>query len=554
LQVGFAAALISKPPQFGLADVSLSLPIDVTIQEAIVLNSPTFADSTRLSGGSFLSNLLPTATGDSLSPPPGNFEPVVSIVVDGPIIAPYFPPPQFNAALESGISPTWFRAATQVENAPSTLPYAAVATFDVSERNFGVTVSSESRSSLPTLDQLFQHSTPWVFAVGRDLNEMDPETMGLNPPPPPPPSYGAKQQLSEADLNTINDPDVSVLGSLMSPDSHEASSALMTTQSATGRGSGFGLIATGLSTQMDLSRDSSGNGWMSYVTTGGWAASDAQSLVFGGDVVLATDETASEPSTPASITAGALPLSILLSDPDTAAHAGSDRLEQVAELIPLEESSLALIATLWTVSADSPTTPPNRDVESTGERIESGPPLASPPSWTVYVIGLNEAFEQSQSDVGQGFLSSPRRPIDGARGRASCDEGLPWQGPIVPAAERGSFERVRGGPRSGSPTAADAAAAQFRGSTEARPLPSSVLSPGESNDHSDHAEVAPDQSDGGQTVTVASLPTISAVSALGLIAGWFWSQRQRLARFRPRAERSEKSRNHLSRHERHRPI
>jgi hypothetical protein len=519
LDVGFAAALISKPPQFGLANVSLSPPIDLTIQATIVRSSPTVAGSAELSEGSFPNTLLPAATGDSLSPPPGNPEQVVSIAVDVQIVAPHFPPPQPTAALESGTSPTWFGSAARVESAPLPLTHAAVPTFDLRETNLGVMVSSEGRSSVPALDQTTEHGGLWEIALARDLYVEGPETMGFNSPPPPP--YVAKQQLSEADLNTINDPDVSVLGSLMSPDLHQSSSALMTTESATGRSSGSGLtvISTGPSTHLDLSPDSSGNGWMSYVATGGSVPAEAQSSSFRGDVVSASDETTNEPSTPASITAGALPLSILLSGPDAPAQTGSDRLEQVAELIPPEESSLALIATLWTVSADSPMTQPPGDLKPVDGGMESGAPLASPPSWTVYVIGLNEAFEQSQRDVGQAFLSRPRRPIEEARGRAALDEGLPWQGPIVPAAERGSLEKVRGGSRTGSPTAA-VEATHLRGSNEARPVPSG------------RAEVAPAQSDDGQTVAVASLPTISAVSALGLIAGWFWTQRQRLAHFR----------------------
>ncbi len=42
--------------------------------------------------------------------------------------------------------------------------------------------------------------------------------------------------------------------------------------------------------------------------------------------------------------------------------------------------------------------------------------------------------------------------------------------------------------------------------------------------------------DDGPTVAVASLPTISAVSAFGLIAGWFWTQRKRLGAFPPSQE------------------
>jgi len=525
LDIGFAAASISKPPQFGLADFSLPPPIDSTIQGGITLNSHTLAGSGGLSEGS-LPKILPAATGDSLSPPPGNLEQVVSTVVDGQSLSQLFPSPQLAAALESGTSTTLFGSEAQVGNALSPLisPPVAVAVLELDSSDQLFVVSSDSKSSDPPPE----HNGALGISLARDFNVGDPETtMDFYTPPPPPPGSGAaiwavaKQQLSQTNLNNN---DVSVLGSLMSPDSHEGSSALMTTESATGRASGSGLtvVSTGLSTQMDLRTDSGGAGWMSYVATGGWEACGAQSSVFRGDVVSAPDETATEPSTPASITAGEVPLSILLSGPDAPVQTGSDRLEQVAELIPLEESSLALVATLWTVSSDSQTTPPNWDVEPAGASREPGAPLASPPSWTVFVIGLNEAFEQSQRDVEQGFLSSPRRPIEGARGRGArtLDEGLPWQGPIVPAAERGSFERVRGGSRTGSPTSPDQATL-LRGSNEARPL------------HSGRAEDASAQSDEGQTVAVASLPTISAVSAFGLIAGWFWTQRKRLARFRP---------------------
>ena len=129
-----------------------------------------------------------------------------------------------------------------------------------------------------------------------------------------------------------------------------------------------------------------------------------------------------------------------------------------------------------------------------------------------YVIGLNEVFEPSQHDVEQGSFSGPRRPIEGARG--TLDEGLPWQGPILPASEQGTLDNVGGGSRTGRQTAAK----------EACSLRSSVLPTGESRDRFSH--------DDGPTVAVASLPAISAVSAFGLIAGWFWSQRKRWERFR----------------------
>ena len=61
-----------------------------------------------------------------------------------------------------------------------------------------------------------------------------------------------------------------------------------------------------------------------------------------------------------------------MAGPETPVQATADDLEQVAELIPLEESSLAMVATLWTVSSDSRTTSPERDVEPAGASLEPG--------------------------------------------------------------------------------------------------------------------------------------------------------------------------------------
>jgi hypothetical protein len=523
LNIGFAEALISNRGQFAVADFSVAPPINSTTQEASAVSSQTFV----LLGGPFeggVPSMPPAATGDFLPHSPVDLQQVVPTAVDAQSSAGAFSLSQPPAALALVTGSPGFGSGAQVENDLPLPAYTAVVTIDLGMRPFDVPDSSVSRPNGPELDDIPEHlydfGNPYMRGfIMMDMMDFDPSDM--NPPPPPP--YAAKQPLSQIDLNAISDPDVNVLGSLISADSHESSSALMMmTESAAGRasGSGFGSISTGPSTQMDLSMDSSGNGWMSYVATGGWVASDVQAPVFRGDVVPALDETATEPSTAASITAGEVPLSVLLSGPDAPVQTGSDRVEQVAELIPLEESSLALVATLWTVSSDSQTSPPQGDVEPAGGGMDPHAPLASPPSWTAFIIGLNEAFEQSQRDVEQGFFSSPRRPTEGARGRGALDEVLPWQGPIVPAAERGSFEKVRGGSRTGSPAPPDEAT-RLRTGNDARPC------------HAARVEAASSQSGEGQTVAVASLPAISAVSALGLIAGWFWTQRERLARFRP---------------------
>ena len=185
LDIGFAAALISKPPQFGLADVSLSPPIDLTIQGAIALNSPTLAGSGGLFGGS-LQSTLPAATGDSLPPSPGTVEQVASIAVDGQIMAPLFSPPQPTAALESGTSPTWFGSECPGrEHSPSLVPPlwpAMTMVLDLSER-ISLTVSRDSQYSVPALDPTsVQHDLLGDPRRERfSSNRTTPTTMGFNP-------------------------------------------------------------------------------------------------------------------------------------------------------------------------------------------------------------------------------------------------------------------------------------------------------------------------------------------------------------------------------------
>ena len=524
LDVGFASALSWKPPQFGPADVSLATSIDSAIQQAIARNStfPLSATGWEFAEGVHDGSL--SAAGDPVPSSPVTVEAVESIVGNLPTLSqltpPPPPPPPPAGTFASGASLTFVMSEAQVEHTllrlNSTFVVADGMGLDVSESLY--TVSRDSQNNVSAFDPNTGHTYPLDGAIGKLFTTAFPESEDFFPPPPAPPGStsmtwpNARLQLTETTINSIGDPDISILGSLISPDSHDSSSSLMM-ESATGRacGPGVGLIVTGLSTQMDLGTDSSGSGWMSYVATGGSVVPDGQSSVFRGDLASAPDDMANEPSTSAAITAGEVPLSILLSGPDTPAQTDSDRLEQVAELSPLEESSLALVATLWTVSSDPATAPPQRAVEPAGGDMEPGATLASPPSWTIFVTGLNEAFEQSQRDVEQAFFSSRGQPIVGARAPAALDKGLLWQGPILPATEQGSFD-----------------GAEKNQQTEAvRP---SLSDAGETYDR---GEDAPARSGEQPAVVVASVPTISVVSAFGAIAGWLWTQRKRWERSRP---------------------
>ena len=248
LDIGIAAALILKQPQVEVADFSVGPQIDWTTQRTIAVSAPTLAGS----GGLFEGNLqstLPAATGDILPSAPGTVEPVESLAVDGPITAPLFSPPYSATALESGISPTWIGSKVLVENTLDSLGSTPVAGdaqgLGLSSVNL-FAVSHESQYSGPAFDpSVVQHN----FLVGPVakflIEESYAENDEFNPMPPPPPGSGstswssAKTQLPSIDINSINDPDISVLGSLMSPEAHEGSSALMTTESTTGRALGF---------------------------------------------------------------------------------------------------------------------------------------------------------------------------------------------------------------------------------------------------------------------------------------------------------------------------
>ncbi len=98
-------------------------------------------------------------------------------------------------------------------------------------------------------------------------------------------------------------------------------------------------------------------------------------------------EGADEAVLPAPITAGEIPVDILLSDPGSSSQDASMGLQQVVELIPAEDSALALVATLWSLPSGAPSRASDSDPPE-GDREESAPSSASPPPWAVFVIGL----------------------------------------------------------------------------------------------------------------------------------------------------------------------
>ena len=76
------------------------------------------------------------------------------------------------------------------------------------------------------------------------------------------------------------------------------------------------------------------------------------------------------------------------------------------------------------------------------ERSEGPGPQASP-SWMVFAMGLDQAFERSFDEVRRGFLAENGSAAVGRRPSGEPLDRLEWQGPIVPgsATEAARVER-----------------------------------------------------------------------------------------------------------------
>ena len=178
-----------------------------------------------------------------------------------------------------------------------------------------------------------------------------------------PPPWRVSSQTNNNDDNAITD--MSYAGPLERFEMDDDFSTWPTTPLATGRATGhaFELYRHGpaRSRSIRVARSPTRAGCL-ILRPAGRAVSSRYRQSSAGDDVLAWEEGSTEPVSPASITAGGVSLNILLSGPDVPIHTEPGGLEQVAELVPLPESSLALAATLWTVPSDSPTSTPRWDL------------------------------------------------------------------------------------------------------------------------------------------------------------------------------------------------
>jgi len=114
-------------------------------------------------------------------------------------------------------------------------------------------------------------------------------------------------------------------------------------------------------------------------------------------------------------------LADLLDDSAVLSLSLSNPLQQVTTLDSLDESSLALTATLLTVSSDPEAAHTYGPGAPTPQPEDS--PLAPPPSWAGFVIGLDEAFEANRQAARRWPAAQPAQP------EASTGPAEPEQSP-----------------------------------------------------------------------------------------------------------------------------
>jgi hypothetical protein len=287
-------------------------------------------------------------------------------------------------------------------------------------------------------------------------------------------------------------------------------------------------VVPGSSQRLDPNGDSAGASGLSYLASGEGTTRVAEPTAFLGIDERNDDEVSTEPVLATSIAAGGVPLRVLLSGPVVPSETEAGGLEQVAELIPSPESSLALAAALWTVSAGSQTPQPRSDLSS-GGAMDSAPPSVSTPPWLAFLTGREQAFEQSLRDLKDDNSSPDEARPENAGALGGSDELLQWQRPILPAAT-GSVPVVKTGSAPNRRNAAlnddfESVGVVAEQATRTG-LPPDSSSPSE--------EFAGDQKHDARAGVLGATSKLSLVSFSTLAVGWFLSRRKRERRLRVR--------------------
>jgi hypothetical protein len=371
--------------------------------------------------------------------------------------------------------------------------------------------------------------------------------LSLMPGVPALPLLMMKIAVFRADLNSI-DGDMSFAGPVSSTQSAPSVlfvTALPSVNSGRSSGPAQGGVTGGISTQIDPPGEPGLSGWMSYLATLGWSVPSFQSgAPSPAEELAGLDEASSAAMSSSSLIPGASS-SILLNGPDGALQTDSANLQQVAELIPSDESSLALVATLWTVSAGTQATgsPAGSDRNDSGDSYESvndrSQPSTTPSASTAFVIGLDQAVQETcrsaRAETSSSWQSTTRE--------LPAHDWSEWRGPVIGTSTRDISDSTRPLPET---SFTSAAAVQTRDGLVLSPLPvsGSVELEAGGDDSSDATGLAHTAGRGAGTLipqaTIVSIVSIAAVSTVAM--GWFRAAHKAIAADALAAHRGDRER------------
>jgi hypothetical protein len=214
------------------------------------------------------------------------------------------------------------------------------------------------------------------------------------------------------------------------------------------------------------------------------------------------------------IIADAMPSRTLLSGLDRPDQTASDSVERSAELSPLEHSSpLALVATLSTTPSRNPpySQPGNQPADPPDRYLDAVTPLSS---WSVYVMGLDQAFERSCRDICQGANARASSTPSSESARGESVGGPEWRMPIVPIASAAWF--------GADPEALPHSRARSVRSILAPEADRVGLSPAAGERESPSGS---DRDPQLGSEARQSVPIVTLITGSTLVAGWLWTRR-----------------------------
>jgi hypothetical protein len=286
----------------------------------------------------------------------------------------------------------------------------------------------------------------------------------------------------------------------------------------TGRAAAYASASAGSSpaTQVDPNNNPPSASGLRYLASTGLPSLSVDPTAAPADDVQTANEPSSDAVAPASITAGGMSVEFLLSSPTVSIRTDPANLEQVAELIPLANSSLALAAALWTVPSDAPadSNQAGSSSESDATREPAAPAVAYS-KLAAYLTGADKSFERTLREFKENITSSDVRIVENATSRNASNEVLDWQPPILPGAERGSSAE----PERSTERSRDKFIDESLDVIEMAPVQPPV------SDVTRDAGPQP-ETNKGRPVIIRIAPMVSVASISTLAAGWFWSGRK----------------------------